>query len=177
MLFSITLSCTLWELFNLCGGAGVGTRGGREGAAGFGLSSTFQIRLAKGFLVLHPGSEARHAFPSYIPAQGVSERSGTVGEDRSRNPPCAAVPTSLSGAPRLFGFFHPLFLWRTVAPAMCFPSFLQQQLVTRKHPSNPGKSSAPRILLRMSSCGLRDGEPSLILCCIFLDFSISFSIR
>lgn len=54
LLFSITLSCTLWELFNLSGrweGSG-----GKERVAGFGLSNKLQIRLAKGFLVPQTGS-------------------------------------------------------------------------------------------------------------------------
>lgn len=54
LLFSITLSCTLWELFNLSGrweGSG-----GKERVAGFGLSNKLQIRLARGFLVPQTGS-------------------------------------------------------------------------------------------------------------------------
>lgn len=83
LLFSITLSSTLWELFNLLG------KGWEEHeeVAGFDLSDKCSIRFTKDFLMLRTGSEERHnslvLHPS--PAQGRQEKAEV--KTRLRCPP------------------------------------------------------------------------------------------
>ena len=123
LLFSITLSCTLWELFNLSGrweGSG-----GKERVAGFGLSNKLWIRLAKGFLVPQTGSGWRHDFTvlhSSPESECVCRESGRRQEEQSstsiQRPP---LSQDIRGHLVLFTrcFCGGLRLWLPVSPASC----------------------------------------------------------
>lgn len=81
LLFSITLSSTLWELCNLLG---VRVEGGHEGVAGLGLNNKFRNGSAQGFLTLPAGSAGRPASRACPAPPGEPLSGPPAGEAQAR---------------------------------------------------------------------------------------------
>ena len=98
--------------------------------------------------------------PSYIPPQGVSECAGKVGEDRSKNLPCAFSAHLPLRRSAVVWFFSPDVFVEDCGSGYLLPQLPAASSGDKEASQQPREKQCPRILLHMSSCGLRDGSPA-----------------
>ena len=113
--------------------------------------------------------------PSCIPPQRVSVCAGKVGEDRRNSLPRAFSPHLSLRTSVVIWFYSPDVFVEDCGSGYFFPQLPAASSSDKETSLRPEREVLPRHFCTWAALVLRI-EPSLIPCCVFLDFSIIFSV-